>query len=195
MPRRYYFWWWWLVMLALLKSALESTLTANVLIIVGMVVPAIFWTIRWWRRYWLFSLHVQKGKKRETTYRIRPGESSLELFIHLRVPTVIDRFNLRFVLTPRGAHADLGIVRITGFAHSETVFRAPGNARAQQDGKGGVEVMYEPSMRRSPADDMRITLTLMASAKAWEGYLSMRGYDNDGNARFARLSCAVDPTF
>jgi hypothetical protein len=179
-------------MLAWLKSTLDSTVLANVLIIIGMAIPAGIWLVKKWQEPKLFVLYLEKGQTPTRTYEFPPGESALELLIHLRRPTEIDRFNLRFYESD-GSVSNMSIIRITGFTHSETVFRAPGNARAQLDGKGGVEVLYEPPMRRSPADDVRIKIDLMAAAKLWDGYLSLRGFDNDGHARFAKLPCAINP--
>lgn len=177
---------------AWLKSALESTVLANVLLIVSLLVPAGIWLAQRRAKPRLFTLHLQKGKTPTTAYRLTPGESHLELLIHMRRPVEIDRFNLRF-FDASGLPSDESVIRVTGFTHAETVFRAPGNARAQLDGKGGIEVLYDPPMRRSPSDDIRITLSLWVSSKLWDGYLSLRGFDNDGHARFARLKCVIQP--
>jgi hypothetical protein len=169
-------------------------LTFLIVVATGVIVPTGQWA---WNKFWvkphLFTLQLDKGWKQTEVVRFKPGKTSLELIIHLRQPTAIDRINLRFVRTSSGENIDPAIISITEFSHAETAFISPAT-RVEPDTRGGIQVIYDPPMRRSQHDDLRVTIGITAANTFWNGYLSLRGYDNDGDPTFARFPCSIEPT-
>src|SRR5687768_711591 len=70
------------------------------ILIVLFLWPLWIWCVnKWWTKPRTFDMHVRTPDTHRLVkmWRVSPGQSRCELIVHLRHPTVIRRFNLRFV--------------------------------------------------------------------------------------------------
>jgi hypothetical protein len=100
---------------------------------------------------------------------------------------------VRPVQTKGGGNIDPRVLRVERWEYTENVKRSP-QFVAHIDGKGGIEVTYDPPAFRAPSESIRFKLTMVAGETPWSGYFSLRSYDENGNTRFDRVECHVDPT-
>ena len=166
-----------------------------VILVLLFIWPLMTWICAsFWVKPRTFALRFySEATRRElATWRFQPGVSDCEILIHVRKPLHVTRWSVRPVQTKRGGNIDPSILRVQHFYDTEKPQRSP-NWVAQLDSKGGVEVIYTPPAFRAPSESMRFKLTMVACQTPWSGYFSLRSYDEDGDTRYSRIECHVDP--
>jgi hypothetical protein len=131
-------------------------------------------------------------------HSIRPGSSQHYLRVRSNEALKIERFNVRFIdldevaRDPYEPLIDLQhFIAITGISIAPRNLAHGIEQNSIPDDKGGFDVLLKPPMNVAAGESFVLEISVKVYALSWDGKISFRGHDSDGNRRYGRKDVRV----
>ena len=164
----------------------------------GTLIGVVFWLYRKWRFHHLFTLGWGNGLGNISAIHTIPSSTwELRVTIKFHAPVSIEEFDLRFTKDmehrppPNTSNVPTSIIEILGIQDLDHLDPSkPQFFWVQDDGAGGRVGRYNPPYTRGKRDNISLRVWVHAKQE-WQGYLSFRTLDPDGNRQYDYRSVQV----